>query len=274
MRYTRSVMVAQAPDRLILQDVPRVGRVEQVIIGAMLACLAVFPLLAHGGFVALAVAFWSLTAVSAYRRHGAAVHLGIFFSLCFAAILLHAGTSQAWLGASLLIYALSVRMVPMLRSPDGWLRRGVADRVTIAIAAGFTVLAGLALVVWHQIVRPDLRDLLETFVPNAPLGVLLVGGVLFAMLTAAVEEAAYRGVLQQALGAAFGPAVALVGQALAFGALHIHGFPRGMLGIVLATIYGLMMGILRLRARGMLVPWVAHTATDVTIVTIVLFLAR
>jgi hypothetical protein len=38
----------------------------------------------------------------------------------------------------------------------------------------------------------------------------------------------------------------------------------------LASIYGLMMGIVRRQARGMLGPWMAHVMADVTIGAILL----
>jgi membrane protease YdiL (CAAX protease family) len=107
------------------------------------------------------------------------------------------------------------------------------------------------------------------------LGLLIAGGLIFAMLNAAVEEAAYRGVflhaLDRSLGSGFLP---LLLQALAFGAIHIRGFPRGWIGVGLACIFGLLMGVIRRRAGGMFAPWIAHVFTDVVIAGIVLFLAR
>jgi LmbE family N-acetylglucosaminyl deacetylase len=84
----------------------------------------------------------------------------------------------------------------------------------------------------------------------------IAGGLIFSMVNAAVEEGAYRGVLMHGLDSALGrgPA-ALVLQALAFRALHVQGFPRGALGVGLASIFGLLMGIIRRRADGMLAPW-------------------
>jgi membrane protease YdiL (CAAX protease family) len=66
----------------------------------------------------------------------------------------------------------------------------------------------------------------------------------------------------------------LVLQAVAFGALHVTGFPRGWVGVALATIYGLMMGAVRRRSGGMLAPWIAHVLTDVVIVGIILTFER
>ena len=46
-----------------------------------------------------------------------------------------------------------------------------------------------------------------------------------------------------------------------------------LLGIGLACIYGLLMGVIRRRAGGMFAPWIAHVFTDVVIAGIVVFLA-
>jgi hypothetical protein len=95
------------------------------------------------------------------------------------------------------------------------------------------------------------------------------------MVNAAVEEGAYRGVILHALDRSLGPGfAALLLQALAFGAIHIRGFPRGWIGVGLACIYGLLMGVIRRRAGGMFAPWIAHVFTDVVIAGILVFLAR
>jgi hypothetical protein len=45
-------------------------------------------------------------------------------------------------------------------------------------------------------------------------------------------------------------------------------------GVGLATIYGLMMGVVRRRSGGLLAPWIAHVLTDVVIAGIVLTFER
>jgi uncharacterized protein len=47
-----------------------------------------------------------------------------------------------------------------------------------------------------------------------------------------------------------GPAVIV--QALAFGVAHWQGFPSGWLGVLMSTGYGLMLGVIRCRAVGIL----------------------
>jgi membrane protease YdiL (CAAX protease family) len=135
-------------------------------------------------------------------------------------------------------------------------------------------LAAAALLLWFTLLRPNVADLVAQFLPPVAPIWILTGGVLFAAVNAAVEEGAYRGVVMWALEAQVGPLAALLMQAAAFGTLHIHGFPRGPVGVVLACIYGLMMGGIRLRCGGLLAPWAAHVGVDVVIVAILLGLAR
>lgn len=95
------------------------------------------------------------------------------------------------------------------------------------------------------------------------------------MVNAAVEEGAYRGVVQGALEATLGVGLAaLCLQAVAFGALHMNGFPRGWVGVALACIYGVMMGILRRKSNGMLAPWLGHVLTDIVIASIIVTFER
>ena len=171
------------------------------------------------------------------------------------------------------VYAVVVRRVPWLHGAAAWFRRGALDGGILVLVAGIAAISAVTLLAWHQIARPDLGDLVRTFVPDQPIWLLVPGAVLFALLNAAIEEAAYRGVLLAALDVALGPGVvAIVLQAIAFGALHVHGFPRGAAGVGLACVYGLALGALRRRADGLLAPWTAHVLTDLAIASIVLAL--
>ena len=94
----------------------------------------------------------------------------------------------------------------------------------------------------------------------------------WSALNAVAEEFFFRGALQRAL-TPLGAAWAIGVQAAAFGLIHYRGFPRGWSGVALATIYGLMLGLLRRRADGLFAPWLAHLAADVVIVAILLSVA-
>jgi membrane protease YdiL (CAAX protease family) len=171
--------------------------------------------------------------------------------------------------------ALGLRRVEWIESATAWWVRGESSPMVWLLALLSAAVAAVALLGWFRLVTPDLSDIRRVFIGDWPTWLLVAGGGGFALLNAALEESIYRGLLQDALARTMGsPRGALVLQALAFGLLHIRGFPRGWGGVALATVYGLMMGGLRLRARGLLGPWVSHVLTDAAIVAIMLYWVR
>jgi membrane protease YdiL (CAAX protease family) len=110
-----------------------------------------------------------------------------------------------------------------------------------------------------------------------PPWLLPLAGVAFALVNSAVEEAIFRGIFLQALESAVGAGIiSLVMQAGIFGWLHYSevGFPKGLAGVAMASVYGLWLGYLRYRSRGMLAPWLAHAGTDIAVFAIVVTSAK
>jgi membrane protease YdiL (CAAX protease family) len=209
-----------------------------------------------------------------YKRCRVAAPLSAFCVICFGLILCGVRLFPVVLALGLLGYAGVLRGVPWLRGTATWARWGSFDATVRFLCAGAWLLAAAALLSWYLLLHPNIADIVKAFVPALPLGLLIAGGLVFSMVNAAVEEGAYRGVILHALDSSLGPGfAALLLQALAFGAIHINGFPRGWLGVGLASIYGLLMGAIRRRAGGMFAPWIAHVFTDIVIAGIVLFLA-
>jgi hypothetical protein len=141
---------------------------------------------------------------------------------------------------------------------------------TLACAA----VTPVGLVAWTIVARPDLTDLTSAYVPDVPIPLLLVGAVIFAVVNATLEEAIWRGILQEDLTAILGPAAAIGVQAASFGLAHAHGFPRGLAGVLLAGGWGLLLGWLRRRSGGLVAPILAHVVADATIAAIVLLMVR
>jgi len=48
----------------------------------------------------------------------------------------------------------------------------------------------------------------------------------------------------------------------------LAGFPSGVLGFFMVLVYGVMLGVIRRRSKGLLAPWVAHVTTDIAIFSI------
>ncbi|UJR78794.1 CPBP family intramembrane glutamic endopeptidase [Sandaracinus amylolyticus] len=168
-------------------------------------------------------------------------------------------------------FALLARSLPRLAPGPTWRARGEVPWLATLVVGGVTP---IALVLWLVVMQPDLGDVLRTYVPDeTPLALMIAGGVVFAIVNAALEELIWRGVLQDRLEALVGPVAAIVLQALSFGVAHAHGVPRGVVGVVLAGTWAVMLGALRRHARGLVAPVIAHVIADATIATIVLVLA-
>jgi uncharacterized protein len=198
---------------------------------------------------------------------------GVFLATVGLAKLPYAGTWPLPGAIALLGFGALAWIAPSWRSQWRWLERGRLDRrVFVAVLASVAV-ASTALLVWYLALRPDVSDIRSTMLPAWPVWTLVLGGIAFSMVNAAVEEALYRGLLLAALDRCLTSGIAaLILQAAAFGLLHVHGFPRGAAGVGLAAVYGLMMGYLRRATGGMVAPWLGHVLTDVAIVTILVLL--
>jgi membrane protease YdiL (CAAX protease family) len=166
-------------------------------------------------------------------------------------------------------YGAYLASFPRARQTARFWRRGTLDRTAVAWMVLFSAAAAIALVAWRFGASVDMARY-RHFVPAGfPTWALFVGVVPLAIINAFFEELMCRGIVWQACEEAFGGFAALIVTSLGFGLWHYRGFPSGMLGIALATVYGLMMGLVRMRTRGLLGPFVAHVLADVVIYTMV-----
>jgi membrane protease YdiL (CAAX protease family) len=246
--------------------------VDTVLVVCITVLITAIPLLPDSWAVVMSLAVVGATAIAWIRRCRIAAPLGLFCAVCLMMIVAGIRYTQVSLGAGLLAYTWATQRSEWLRGSAAWIKRGRLDTDVWLLVGGSAVIAAVALGAWYSIFKPDLTDIVEAYVPAAPVSLLILGGVLFSMLNAAIEEGAYRGVIQNGLEATLGVGTAaLCLQAAAFGAVHMRsGFPRGWIGVGLASVYGLMMGVIRRRSDGMLGPWIAHVLTDVVIVSIIL----
>jgi membrane protease YdiL (CAAX protease family) len=174
----------------------------------------------------------------------------------------------------LVVWAAVIWPVREIRAGQGWLRRGRFDLAMLGWSAVVVAVSSGALLAWYYSLHPDVSDL-GRMMPRWDLPYLLLAGLAFALLNAAMEEVIWRGVMMTAVADAFGSlSIALVVQTMSFGMAHLHGFPRGWLGAGMAATYGLMLGLLRIYSGGMLAPFVAHVFADLTIFLILVGLVR
>ena len=183
--------------------------------------------------------------------------------------------SQVILGLGIGFYLVVVFAVPRLKAGLSWFPFGSFTRDVRLLSFGIALVSGIAVGVWFLWFKPNIDDLVQRYVPDYPLWLLIAAGVLFDAVNAALEEVAFRGVILGALmHSAVPTSLSLLLPAFAFGTGHINGFPRGWVGVGLATVYGFLMGVLRIRSRGIFAPWVGHVFTDVCIAVIVIAVAR
>lgn len=253
------------------------ARGEKPIVLALTALLTIVSLLSPGRAAAAAgLAAFALTVIAWKRRARGASSLGLLFVTCLALALAGFGPQQVVFGMAFAVYGIVAFRVSWFREATRWLTVGRVDGHIMALGSAFAAVSGAMLLLWYVTARPDLADLVRTFIPDWPLWLLVPAAFVFSVVNAAVEEAAYRGVVLGALETArVTAATALVLQAVAFAALHFRaGFPRGLVGVALTLVYGLVLGELRRRAGGLIAPFITHVLTDLVIVTIVLAVVR
>jgi membrane protease YdiL (CAAX protease family) len=168
-----------------------------------------------------------------------------------------------WL-APLAGYLIVVSIVPPLRRTFAWPRCGRIDWSSTAATAILILLTSAVLVLYQVLAQPDVTAL-RASLPFAVLGGVVLAGVVFAVLNATLEELVFRGVLFDALASEWGGVMAVMVTAVLFGLGHRTGYPPGPVGVCLAGLYGLALGLLRLWVGGLALPILAHIAADATI---------
>lgn len=247
---------------------PRSSRAGATIIVAAVAALSLVMVLPTPlRFGPIAVLVLLLPAAVAYRAIYA-LHV-LVLSLLWITLVAAVPLFRLWpfvLLVPLLAYAAVVIAVAPLRRSVGWLRAGRFDRGTQLLLLATVIVSAVALVAWVAWTKPDLGHHLA-LVPDVPIWVLPLAAVAFAALNAALEEIIFRGVLMEALDSALGAGWRTIAiQAVAFAAGHyLSGFPNGALGFVMVLVYGVLLGLIRRRAAGLLAPWLAHVAADLVI---------
>jgi membrane protease YdiL (CAAX protease family) len=94
---------------------------------------------------------------------------------------------------------------------------------------------------------------------------ILPAVLLFSAMNAFSEEMTYRSALLAPLEGVVGPRQALYMTALFFGIAHFYGVPYGIVGVVMSTFLGWMLGKAMLETRGFFWAWFIHFLQDVVI---------
>ncbi|HEV3143987.1 MAG TPA: type II CAAX endopeptidase family protein [Gemmataceae bacterium] len=169
----------------------------------------------------------------------------------------------------LLAYAIIVLAVPALRSSAPRLSAGRMNGLPLAAAAALCVATGGTLIAFHFWARPDVSGL-NIRLPVSGLASLIVVGLCFSMLNALVEELIFRGIVWEGVATEWNATMALVVSAILFGVAHLHGYPSGPIGAVLAGLFGLALGLLRWWTGGLGLAVICHVVADATILGLIL----
>jgi membrane protease YdiL (CAAX protease family) len=201
--------------------------------------------------------------------HGALLLLGIAVSL------LLPPSWRIWplpLAVPLAAYGAIVLSFAPLRSSFPGLPLGGRRAASWGLGLTISIVATASLIAFQHFETPDL-EYLHRRLPIAQLGWIGVF-LVFPVINAAFEEVIFRGILFSAFEARWGPLVSLIATSILFGLGHIGGYPPGVVGAVLAGVYGFSLGILRCHSKGLLVPTVTHLLADATILAILAFAGR
>ncbi len=201
---------------------------------------------------------------SSLKQRGTA-HGAVFLS---ALIAIRIGLSpQSWpwyLFLPLLAYSVIVLAWPSLRQTAPRLKVGRLVGLPLAAAVGLSIATSVALVVFDKLMYPNVADLAAKL-PLKKLDNLLAAGICFSLVNATLEESIFHGLLWEFVAAEWNGCVALVGTTFVFGLGHLHGYPPGPLGAVLAGSFGLALGLLRWWTDGLGLAIAVHVCADATI---------
>jgi membrane protease YdiL (CAAX protease family) len=257
---------------------PRSSPLAAVIVLAVIGALTAAMVVSHKAdpWILAALALLLLLAIAIRAVY--AIHMALL-ALVWLLWLGYIPYFRWWpfhLLAPIIFYGLAVIPFPPLRGSVGWLRMGRFGAEVWAMVVATVILSAAALILWTAFTGPNLAGHLA-MMPKMPLYAYPLAAIGFAFLNAGMEEVIFRGIMLEALDSALGETSWSLGmQAVSFAALHyLSGFPNGGLGVLMVFVYGLMLGMVRRRAGGLLAPWIAHVAADITIfTTLVVILAR
>jgi uncharacterized protein len=240
------------------------GRFARVALSFLMATpFAMF--VAPSPWWALLLPLTAYAAVWLWRRHASVRGHVVFWASLAPLLALGVPWPVPFVLPLVLLFA-GARFLPDLRASLDWARLGRLDGRTLLLMVPIAAVSSLALVIWFVWGGADVRDIVRMVPRPVTLPVFLGVAVLFSVANALWEECLLKGMMWDGL-LRLTPSVALVNvlQASFFGLLHYHGFPRGLLGVVLAGIYGLLLGFIRARSQGMLALVVTHFFADLTI---------
>jgi len=277
----------------LIKDKKRYFLLIPLHVGLIIYCLFLFPLFISksggpaGGDAAVKGGYWLFYVLS---LAGSAGILGLFFvkskplfvsSLFFLIVMLFNPLLQlqrrlfgfSFPGADYVlpfaVFFILIAISPKFKAHITWLAFGKGNRLVWILLPVTILVSAAALAGWFYLVRPGLADI-TAMVPVWPLWLLLLGGLGFAATNAFAEEIIFRGMIRDGLLTYIPEPAELVVTSALFAAAHVNGVPRGVWGIVMAGFWGILLGVIRNRSKGLFYPWLTHAAADICIYALLL----
>lgn len=168
---------------------------------------------------------------------------------------------------TLLVLFIFLLRFKKISRDDLFLRKGVIKH-SVGISVFFAILSIIAVSVWFILYR---ENPYASFVPDASTVILICLGIGFSLINGIYEESIFRSILLSHFSNFMGFSAALILQAIWFSFLHYQaGFPSGVLGILLTFIFGIIMGYLVKRTRGLMLSILVHVVVDFAVFMLVL----
>lgn len=165
-------------------------------------------------------------------------------------------------------YGVCVAAIPKLRQSAPIPRIGNAGGRPLAFAAVVTIGASSFLVGFHWLFQPDVSEF-GSQLPIDWIGNLWLAVAILSLVNAALEELIFRFIVWEIVADEWNTGTAFVLTSVLFGLAHWNGYPPGVVGTLMAGLYGVTLGVLRWWAGGLALAYVCHIFADVTILSIV-----
>ncbi len=159
---------------------------------------------------------------------------------------------------------------PKIRKEISWLKLGKWDKTSFILMVAVIIFASTALILWYKLLKPDISDFKAMF-SNMPASSMIASALFFSLTNAFAEEVLFRGMIRDGLLVYCKPIMEVLITSALFALIHIQGFPRGVVGIIMVFIWGISLAIMRNRTKGMLFPYITHVFADLTIFFILFF---
>lgn len=168
----------------------------------------------------------------------------------------------------ILVFVLLILTIPSIRRSIGCWRKDKIDTISVLLIIGLVVISGLALFVWGNYIAGDLHKFTRNLPDVALIWIALIG-IGFALLNAFAEEFLARGMLCNGLEKIFSDKRSIIIiQAVVFSIFHYHGFPGGVIGMIMVFLWSIVLGIIRYRTKGLFGVVIGHFFADLTIYVI------